>query len=63
LIVDCDSQSRLTTLLLERMLGVLALHWGVLFIEARELMWVVPTKVFADLLLSLVTLRFPERTA
>jgi hypothetical protein len=29
--------------------------------EARELIWLVPTKVFADLLLSLVTLRLTER--
>jgi hypothetical protein len=33
-------------------------RWGVLF---RELIWLVPTKVFADLLLSLVTLRLAER--
>jgi hypothetical protein len=33
-----------------------------LFSEARELIWLVPTKVFADLLLSLVTLRLTERT-
>jgi hypothetical protein len=43
-------------LLLERLLmGVLA-RWGMLFSEARELIWLVPTQVFADLLLSLVTL-------
>jgi hypothetical protein len=29
--------------------------------EARELIWLVPTKVFADLLHSLVTLRLTER--
>jgi hypothetical protein len=29
--------------------------------EATELIWLVPTKVFVDLLLSLVTLRFAER--
>jgi hypothetical protein len=29
--------------------------------EARELIWLVPTKVFADLLLLLVTLRLTER--
>jgi hypothetical protein len=29
--------------------------------EARELIYLVPTKVFADLLLSLVTLRLTER--
>jgi hypothetical protein len=38
--VNCDgratcSWSRLTTLLLERLLGVLTLHWGTLFSEAR----------------------------
>jgi hypothetical protein len=31
--------------------------------EARELIRLVPTKVFADLLLSLVTLRLTERAA
>jgi hypothetical protein len=31
--------------------------------EARYLIWLVPTKVFADLLLSLVTLRLTERGA
>jgi hypothetical protein len=50
-------------LLLGRLLGVLALHWGMLFNEARELIWLVPTKVFANLLLSLVTLRLPECAA
>jgi hypothetical protein len=58
-------------LLLERLLGMLALHWGSLEgaccsvkpDEARELIWLVPTKVLADLLLSLVTLRLPERIA
>jgi hypothetical protein len=57
-------------LLLERLLGVLAFHWSLLdgawcsvkFNEARELIWLVPTKVFADMLLSLVTLRLPEHT-
>jgi hypothetical protein len=29
--------------------------------EARELIWLVATKVLADLLLSLVTLRLTER--
>jgi hypothetical protein len=73
--VDCEdratcSWSRLTALLLGRLLGVL------LFTEARsmgrsvqwspmkpesELIRLVPTKVFADLLLSLVTLRLTER--
>jgi hypothetical protein len=37
-------------------------RWGVLFSEARELIWLVPTKIFADLLLSLVKLRLPECT-
>jgi hypothetical protein len=49
--------------------SVLAFHWGSLVgaccsvkpDEARELIWLVPTKVFADLLLSLVTLRLTER--
>jgi hypothetical protein len=58
-------------LLLERLLGVLAFHWcsldgaccSVKLYEARELIWLVPTEVFADLLLSLVTLRLPEHTA
>jgi hypothetical protein len=55
-------------LLLERLLGVLVLHWGSLYgaccsvklDEAKELIWLVPTKVFANLLLLLVTLRLPE---
>jgi hypothetical protein len=67
---DCG-RSRLTTLLLERLLGVFAFHWSSLdgaccsvkHDEARNLIWLVPTEVFADLLLSLVTLRLPERTA
>jgi hypothetical protein len=67
---DC-SWSRLTALLLGRLLGCVALHWGSLdgacrsvkYDEARELIWLVPTKVFADLLLSLVTLRLTERAA
>jgi hypothetical protein len=62
------SWSRLTALLLRRLLGVLALHWGSLDgacclekpDEARELIWLVLTKVFANLLLSLVTLRLTE---
>jgi hypothetical protein len=54
--VDCDSRatcnwSRLTALLLERLLGVLSLHWGWLDgaccsvkpDEARELIWLFPT--------------------
>jgi hypothetical protein len=49
--------------------GSVALHWGSLDgaccsvkpDEARELIWLVSTKVFADLLLSLVTLRLTER--
>jgi hypothetical protein len=57
-------------LLLETLLGVLALHWGSLDgaccsvkpDEVRELIWLVPTKVFADQLLSLVTLQLPKRT-
>jgi hypothetical protein len=67
---DC-SWSQLTAFLLGRLLGVLALHWCLLDgaccsvkpYEARELIWLVPTKVFADLFLSLVTFRLPERTA
>jgi hypothetical protein len=67
---DC-SWSRLTALLLGRLQGVLALHWSSFDSAwcslkpdgARELIWLVPTKVFADLLLSLVALRLPERTA
>jgi hypothetical protein len=67
---DCN-RSRLTALQLERLLGVLALHWSSLDGaccsvkpgEARELIWLVPTKVFADLLLSLVALWLPERIA
>jgi hypothetical protein len=51
--------------------GSIALHWGSLDgacgsvkpDEARELIWLVPTKVFADLLLSLVSLRLTERDA
>jgi hypothetical protein len=31
--------------------------------EARELIWLVATEVFADLLLLLVTLRLTERVA
>jgi hypothetical protein len=58
-------------LLLERLLGVLAVHWSSLDgaccsakpDEARELIWLVPTKFFANLLLSLVALRLPERAA
>jgi hypothetical protein len=50
---------------------VLAFHWGSLDEaccsvkpdEARELIWLVSIKVFADLLLSLVTLQLPEHTA
>jgi hypothetical protein len=50
---------------------VLALHLGSLdgmccsvkTDEGRGLMWLVPTKDFADLLLSLVTFRLPERTS
>jgi hypothetical protein len=49
--------------------GSVALHWGSLGEaccsvkpdEAGELIWLVPTKVFADLLLSVVTLRRTER--
>jgi hypothetical protein len=49
--------------------GSVALHWGSLGEaccavepdEARELMWLVPTKVFADLLLSVVTSMLTER--
>jgi hypothetical protein len=73
--VDCDgratcSWSRLTALLLERLLGVLVLHWGSLDGPAvqwslmkpnNELIRQVPTTVFADLLLSLVTVRLTER--
>jgi hypothetical protein len=48
-----------------------ALHWSSLDgaccsvkpDEARELIWPVPTKVFANLLLSLVTLRLTERAS
>jgi hypothetical protein len=48
-----------------------AFHWGSLDgaccsvkpDEARELIWLVPAKVFADMLLSLVTLRLTERAA
>jgi hypothetical protein len=35
-------------------------RWGVRSDEARELIWLVSTKVFADLLLSLVTLQLTE---
>jgi hypothetical protein len=67
---DCG-RSWLSALLLEILLGVLALHWDSLDgvccsvkpDEARELIWLVPTKVFTDLLLSLVTLWLPEHTA
>jgi hypothetical protein len=49
--------------------SVLALHWGSLGQaccsvkpdEAGELIWLVPIKAFADLLLSVVTLRLTER--
>jgi hypothetical protein len=58
-------------MLLERLLGVLAPHWcsldgaccSVEPDEARELIWLLATGVFADLLLSLVTLPLTERTA
>jgi hypothetical protein len=60
------SWSRLTALLLGRLLGVLFLTeagacCSVKPDEARELIRLVPTKVFADLLLLLFTLRLTER--
>jgi hypothetical protein len=68
---DC-SRSRLTALLLEKLLGVCLLFTGALSM-GRAVQWSpmkpeswsgwFPTWVFADLLLSLVTLQLPERTA
>jgi hypothetical protein len=68
---DC-SWSRLMTLLLGRLLGVLlfigarlmrcAVQWSQMKPES-ELIRLVPTKVLADLLLSLVTLRLKERAS